>query len=270
MGRVGVIQSLADWDPDVDAIYRLTRPLPIIFANHTPPIVVPTSSYSPYNAQATLHLPSAFWGMLLPITVHGRVTDIWRGYIAQRLMRLLDLHLVYTPAMVRQVRNPHSYMRDFNSELDLYTRVDALLKFLDAWQPPAGASFGSALVDLYAGLYEREYIEVADVALIKVWVSAMEHFKALPSSFPELPALITTPASCVSAQVQHRMGMKGLTVAVNHAHTKAACARLCCRHPGCSAWVLSHTTCKLKGPDAVHEGPIPNDFTWSATVVRAP
>eukprot|EP00971_Amphidinium_carterae_P025556 504125-Amphidinium_carterae.1 len=27
--------------------------------------------------QATLHLYEAFWGLLLPVTVHGRVSDIW-------------------------------------------------------------------------------------------------------------------------------------------------------------------------------------------------
>ena len=31
----------------------------------------------PYNAQATLHAYEALWGLLLPCTVHGRVTDIW-------------------------------------------------------------------------------------------------------------------------------------------------------------------------------------------------
>ena len=40
----------------------------------------------PYASQATLHTYEALWSLLLPITVHGRVTDIWRAYLAQRLM----------------------------------------------------------------------------------------------------------------------------------------------------------------------------------------
>ncbi|CAE7333569.1 STL1 [Symbiodinium pilosum] len=60
-------QFLADEDPDVDAIFRLTF-------------------FTPYNAQCTVHLYEAFWGLLLPVTVHGRVSDIWRAYLAQKLL----------------------------------------------------------------------------------------------------------------------------------------------------------------------------------------
>jgi hypothetical protein len=41
-------------------------------------IAVPRGSYAPYNAQATLHLYTALWSLLLPVTIHGRVSDIWR------------------------------------------------------------------------------------------------------------------------------------------------------------------------------------------------
>ena len=57
---LGVLQSLANHDPDVDAIYRLTYPegcLPFNFedspssAGESPPRVVPDHSMTPYNAQ---------------------------------------------------------------------------------------------------------------------------------------------------------------------------------------------------------------------------
>lgn len=76
----GVQQSLADVHPDIDAIHRLTRrPLTFSFDSSTPfdALFGPENVYSPYNAQATLHEYGAFWGMLLPVTVHGRVSDIW-------------------------------------------------------------------------------------------------------------------------------------------------------------------------------------------------
>lgn len=56
-----------------------------------------------YNAQATLHMYSALWSLMLPVTVHGRVSDIWRGYVAQKIMGLLGLRLVFSPSMVKQV-----------------------------------------------------------------------------------------------------------------------------------------------------------------------
>ena len=81
--NIGVIQSLANSDPDVDAIWRLTRKLPINFKDGKR-IVLSPGTYCSYNAQATLHY--ALWGLLLPVSVHGRVSDIWRSYIMQRLM----------------------------------------------------------------------------------------------------------------------------------------------------------------------------------------
>ena len=89
---VGIIQSLANHDPDVDAIYRLTMPLPFDFPRrgNTSPLMVPIGSYAPYNAQATLHKYSSLWSLLLPVTVHGRVSDIWRGYFAQVSLFIME------------------------------------------------------------------------------------------------------------------------------------------------------------------------------------
>ena len=68
-----VQQYLADEDPDVDAICRLTRDLPCFFDGLPPTtpemLAVPPGVFVPYNAQATVHLYDAFWGLLLPVTV---------------------------------------------------------------------------------------------------------------------------------------------------------------------------------------------------------
>lgn len=45
------------------------------------------------------------WALMLPVTVHGRVSDIWRGYVVQRIMMLLNLRLIFSPALVKQVHN---------------------------------------------------------------------------------------------------------------------------------------------------------------------
>jgi len=60
----------------------------------------------PYNAQATIHFYDAFWALLLPVSVAGRVSDIWRSYIAQALFKRLDLSLGFLPRpIVVQERN---------------------------------------------------------------------------------------------------------------------------------------------------------------------
>ncbi len=54
---IAVLQSLADNQPDVDAIYRITMPMPFSFRqiHETKPLLIPTAVLTPYNAQATLH-----------------------------------------------------------------------------------------------------------------------------------------------------------------------------------------------------------------------
>lgn len=182
-GNVAVIQSLADLDPDVDSIFRLSRPLPFEFDKSKSTaftVEVPRNHYSPYNAQATLHFPVAFWGLYLPMTVTGRVSDIWRSYIVQRLLKELaqPTHVLYSPPMVSQFRNDHDYMADFNAEQHLFARTEALLEFLDQWNPAldhgVDDNLQSRIEALWIELYERQYVEVADVEAIQNWLSALE------------------------------------------------------------------------------------------------
>lgn len=53
--------------------------------------------------QATLHFPPAYWGMLLPVTVHGRVSDIWRSYFTQALLPSTGAVTAFAPPWVEQV-----------------------------------------------------------------------------------------------------------------------------------------------------------------------
>ena len=87
-GVITIVQSLADHDPDVDALYRLTSYLPLHFRSGGSARleVIPPGVMTPFNAQATVFGKTGFWGMLLPITVHGRVSDIWRSYVTGRII----------------------------------------------------------------------------------------------------------------------------------------------------------------------------------------
>jgi len=148
---LGVLQSLADHDPDVDAVYRLTRPPHFTFsrAPGAPALVVPPGRLAPYNAQATLHTHGALWALLLPSSVHGRVSDIWRGYIAQTLMWDLGLRLAFTPPSVVQERNPHNWLADMQAEAPLYEQAGALVETLGAWRCD-GDEGGDHVGDLHA------------------------------------------------------------------------------------------------------------------------
>lgn len=83
--HLAAVQSLADHDPDVDTVYRLTRKLPVYFDRKNTIVVPPQETFVPWNAQAVVVRQPAFFGLFLPVTVTGRVTDIWCSYIISRL-----------------------------------------------------------------------------------------------------------------------------------------------------------------------------------------
>lgn len=177
--NVGVIQYLANHDPDVDAIYRLTQPLPLDFpVRGRLPILMPEKNamgsqvFCPYNAQTTLHMKSALWTLLLPVTVHGRVSDIWRSYFAQRLMADIGIVVVFHSPIVVQYRNSHNYLADFDSEGPLYLRSGRLVEQLTDWYSCAPTLPGR-IEALWIMLYERGYIGLKDVSLVQAWLQAL-------------------------------------------------------------------------------------------------
>ena len=173
---VGVIQSLCDGDPDNDAIFRMTRRSSTNFTFERSatslPLLIPSNAYSPYNAQATTHLYNAFWGLYLPITVPGRVTDIWRSYITQRIMKDIGLHVMYTPPIVQHHRSAHDYLSDFVAESDLYDKTTKLLEFIDGWSSDA-LELPERIFELWVGLYEHDYLGLNDVEAAREWLNTL-------------------------------------------------------------------------------------------------
>ena len=167
---ISVYQFLANSDPDVDAIYRLTRQLPLNFWNAST-LVYPRLVFTPYNAQATYFKEQAFWSLLLPVTVHGRVSDIWRSYIAQPGLWGIGSHVAFTSPYVYQDRNAHDYMKDFVAEDNLYKQTDALLKLLTEFAADnVHTNTAVTIENCYIALYERGYLEITDVYLIQAWL----------------------------------------------------------------------------------------------------
>ncbi|EIE18111.1 hypothetical protein COCSUDRAFT_49414 [Coccomyxa subellipsoidea C-169] len=129
-----ILQGLADMDPDVDAIYRLTQPLGIAFDSNVPLVVFPHGVMAPFNSQNTLFARDALWGLLIPVTTTFRVCDIWRGYWVQRLLWEIDGNLAFGPPTVNQFRNPHNLLHDMAEEADLYAKAGDLVKLLSSWR----------------------------------------------------------------------------------------------------------------------------------------
>jgi len=181
-----VQQYLADEDPDVDAVFRLTRQLPCRFGGldqHLPEVLAtPPHVFLPYNAQATVHLYEAFWGLLLPVTVHGRVSDIWRAYLTQKLLWDVGQVVAIHPARVVHDRVAHDYLKDFQSETDLYLKSTAIVAFLAEWTSDA-PTLVERLEQLWAALYSRGFVELGDLRLAQAWIRDL---LAMGYEFPDL------------------------------------------------------------------------------------
>lgn len=81
-----VFQVIADLDPDVDAIFRLTRSLPQNF-EHNLPVFISHGAVTPFNSQATWWNRRVAQLAYFPSLISWRVADIWRSLIAQRILQ---------------------------------------------------------------------------------------------------------------------------------------------------------------------------------------
>ncbi|KAF9897140.1 hypothetical protein BX616_006111, partial [Lobosporangium transversale] len=174
---VMIQQGLADLDPDVDAIFRLTQGQElkkIKFCKKSPSIRLSPGSFCPFNSQNTLFSYDAFWGLLLPITVSFRVCDIWRGYWVQRLLWDINGSLGFTKPTVDQIRNAHNYLADYEDELQLYSEASKLVEFLANWSSPS-TNLGTRIVDLMKAMAKEKFIGEGDVDLSERWVRDLQN-----------------------------------------------------------------------------------------------
>lgn len=173
-----VQQGIASGDPDVDAIFRMTRkqkdiPLNIKW-NNEDSISIPIGIFTPYNTQNTIQLYPTFWGLILPITVSFRVCDIWRGYITQRLLWDIGGTISFVGETVSQERNSHNLYNDFLEEDDLYKKTENLIQFLNKWKSN-NPSFFERILELTIELKNQKFLGEKDVELTKSWLKDLNN-----------------------------------------------------------------------------------------------
>lgn len=171
-----VTQGLADGDPDVDAIYRLTGSdiSPVTFERNRP-LVIPHEKFSPFNSQVTTWPRALLPLMYLPTTCSFRMTDIWRSFVAQRLMPSLGATLVISGPQVHQDRNEHDLMRDFREEIEGYVGHERFVDVLES--TPIGGGFENLLDDLrllYSALIDAGFFTSAEMLVLDAWIADMK------------------------------------------------------------------------------------------------
>ena len=166
--NVGIWQGLADEDPDVDAIYRLTNDKPCYF-NDREPIVLSQGTVCPFNTQNTIIIKELFPLLYLPSYVTFRFTDILRGLVAQPIMWLYNYQLGFTKASVIQKRNPHDYMKDFTSEIPMYQHCEEIIKIV-ASAISSDKSITENLRLAYIALVQRAIVEEKEMTSLDAWI----------------------------------------------------------------------------------------------------
>lgn len=166
-------QGLADENPDVDAIYRLAFPLPISF-NKTR-MAIGNGTWCPFNSQNTSWFKEAFPLMYLPSYCSFRMTDIWRSFVAQRIMWENNWHLLFHESTVWQDRNEHNLMKDFQDEIQGYLNNDKIIKSLESIELKKGAeNLAENLLTCYNKLIEIEVIGKEEIQLLQAWLNDLK------------------------------------------------------------------------------------------------
>lgn len=119
-----ILQTLVNHEPDVDAIYRMTvGDHPLEFPCDNKIVLLNKQVVSPGNTQSTLWLKRCnFEYLYIPAGVSFRFCDILKMYIAQ-----FKLKMAYAGFWSAQIRNPHDYMKDFESEIECYLNVEKVI-----------------------------------------------------------------------------------------------------------------------------------------------
>jgi len=163
-------QGLADDNPDVDAIYRLTYPLPLHFEIKIQ-LALSQNAWSPFNSQNTYWFKEAFALMYLPSYCSFRMTDIWRSYAAQRISWECGWSILYHEPTVRQERNEHDLIKDFEDEIAGYTNNVNICKELQSLQlKPGQENICDNLITCYQRLIEINVIGKEEMVLLKAWI----------------------------------------------------------------------------------------------------
>jgi STELLO glycosyltransferases len=164
-------QGLPNVAPDVDAIWRLLFEREFHY-RPGPSLWLPAGSWCPFNTQSTWWWPVAYPLLYLPSFCSPRMTDIWRGFVAQRCLWELGYGLVFHAAEAIQKRNFHNLQSDFRDELPGYLHNAEIVERLAAADlQPGPDAVGDNLRRCYELLISAGYLPPEEWRLLEDWLA---------------------------------------------------------------------------------------------------
>nr|GMD85701.1 probable glycosyltransferase STELLO2 [Ipomoea batatas] len=171
-GRQFIQQGISNGLPDVDSVFYFTRksglePFDIRFDDHAPKVALPQGTMVPVNSFNTIFHSSAFWGLMLPVSISSMASDVLRGYWAQRILWEIGGYVVVYPPTIYRYDRIAAY--PFSEEKDLHVNVGRLIKFLVSWRSNKHQLFEKILELSYAMAEEGFWTE-RDLELTAAWL----------------------------------------------------------------------------------------------------
>jgi hypothetical protein len=176
-GYAPIQQGLADQNPDVDAVYRMTRQLPFTFEK-SGNFQLSSGVWCPFNSQNTTWFKGVFPLLYLPSFCSFRMTDIWRSFVAQRILWQCGWGVLFHGATVWQDRNQHNLLRDFEQEVSGYVNNDKIRETLDNLRLTNGIEeIPDNMMRCYEALVKLNVIsDVRELDLLAAWLHDIKQF----------------------------------------------------------------------------------------------
>ncbi|KAG4183639.1 hypothetical protein ERO13_A09G122200v2 [Gossypium hirsutum] len=171
-GKQFIQQGISNGLPDVDSVFYFTRKsgleaFDIRFDEHAPKVAFPQGMMVPLNSFNTLYHSSAFWALMLPVSVSTMASDVLRGYWGQRLLWEIGGNVAVYPPTVHRYDRIEAY--PFSEEKDLHVNVGRLIKFLVSWRSNKHRLFEKILELSYAMAEEGFWTE-QDLKFTAAWL----------------------------------------------------------------------------------------------------
>lgn len=161
--------SLLDQNGDFDAIYRLVSDKNIKYAKKGQ-FALDKGVYCPFHSGNTFWHREAYMLLYMPAFVNPHVEDIWRGYIAQRLLWEINGHLTFIyPTVYTDQRNKHNYMKDFEFEIPMFLQTEKLISVLDSIS--LSRDLGRSLIKVYTALIKEGIMKKEELLPVKEWIN---------------------------------------------------------------------------------------------------
>ena len=164
-------QGVCEGNPDVDAIFRLLNKKISINFKKKLKINIKKSLVT-LNSQNTVWFKKIFPLLYLPVTCTMRCTDIWRGLVAQKILNNDNKDILFFGTTMKQFRNDHNLMNDFEQEVPMYLLDKKINKILFNLKLPKGEmNYLNNLNTCYRELIKNNIISKNEIYFLNAWTN---------------------------------------------------------------------------------------------------